>query len=149
MTPKVTPAALLTGVLLACSGNIAAAQAPGDTKAYFGRVYTLHTRGDGNCPSLDWHIVVGENNTLSGFIAADDRKAVFRVAGSFNPQAHTFQLAGTEIGGTRPGAVNGQLQSDGLLAATLGGLPVGAACQSKVMYIPWVTNSKASDGGGG
>jgi hypothetical protein len=151
MTLKLTPATLVTGALLACSGwNIAAAQAPGmapgDTKAYVGRVYTLHTARSGECPSLDWQIVVGENNTLSGLIGADDMKTVFRVAGSFNRQSNTFQLAGAEIGGNRPGAVNGKLQSDGLLAASLGGLPLGAACQGKTVYVHWVSPQETAGG---
>jgi len=140
-------AVAIAGALLSCVGwNGASAQAPGDTTSFVGRVYTLHTMWTGDCPSLDWHIVVGEGNTLAGLISTDNNKAVFRVAGAFNPQAKTFQLAGTEIGSGRPGAVNGKIQPDGRLEASLGGLPLGAACQGKSVSVQWVTAGNAAGG---
>jgi len=147
------PAAVIAGALLSCMGlNLASAELPGDTRSYPGRVYTLHTKAVANCPSLDWHIVVGENSTLSGMIATDNMAAVFKVSGKFNPLDRSFRLDGTEVSGPHPGtpgAVNGQVQSDGRLAATLGGLPMGAACQGKTVYLRWLSPAPGEGGEGG
>jgi hypothetical protein len=133
-------AGVMTGALLSCVGwGVASAQAPGNTPAVPGRVYTLHTAAVGGCPSLDWHIVVGANNTLSGMIGADDMKTVFRVSGTYDPNLKTFRLDGQEVGGTRTGAVNGAFQPETFnMAASLGGLPVGSACQGKTVYVKWL-----------
>jgi hypothetical protein len=138
---KLSTAVVVAGALVSCAGwNVASAQqAPGNTPATVGRVYTLHTKAVGPCPALDWHIVVGEKNTLSGMIGTDDMKTMFRVTGTFDPALRTFQLTGQEVGGTRTGAINGAFQPQTYqMAASLGGLPVGAACQGTTVYIPWV-----------
>ena len=138
--------AVMAGALLACAGwTVASAQFPGDSAIYVGRVYSLHTAPVGGCPGLDWHIVVGEDSKLSGMIATDNMQHVFNVSGQFQSN-RTFQLAGHEVGTNIPGALNGQVQSDGRLAVSLGGLPVGAACQGKTIYMNWVT-PKAAGGG--
>ena len=138
------PVAVMAGALLSCAGiGLASAQAPGDTAPSVGRVYTLHTAAvGGGCPSLDWHIVVGPNDTLSGMIGADDMKVVFSVTGKYDPVLKTASMSGKEISGPNPGApgaLNAQVQSDGRLAASLGGLPVGAACQGKTVYVRWTS----------
>jgi hypothetical protein len=142
------PATMVATVLISCMDvTIAPAQVTG--QAFAARVYSMHTNAVGGCPSLDWHIVVGENNTLSGMIGANEMKTVFRVTGSYDANK-AFHLSGHEVGGSRTGAVNGQIQGDGQMAATLGGLPVGAACQGKTVYVRWnnpVDNFTAGGGG--
>ncbi len=86
---------------------------------------------------MDWHLVRMANNTLTGMVGMDDMKTVFRVSGAIS--GANFTLNGTEIGGTRTGALNGQLQSDGRIAMTFGGLPGGSACQGKTVYIRFRT----------
>jgi hypothetical protein len=141
-------AAAMTALLLSCVGlNVAPAQVTG--QAFPGRVYSMDTPAVGDCPSLDWHIVVGKNNTLTGMIGANDMQTVFRVTGSYNAEK-AFHLTGTEVGGTRTAAINGQIQNDGQMAASLGGLPVGSACQGKTVYVRWnnpVDNFTAGGGG--
>jgi hypothetical protein len=150
MISRKIPAVAIAGALLSCVGwNIASAQtSPGNTPAYPGRVYTLHTPAVDDCPSLDWHIVVGEKNTLSGLIGTNDMKDVFRVQGTYDPALRTFRLDGQEIGGAhRPGAVNGAFEPTTFrMAASLGGLPMGAKCQGKTVYIKW--QEPALTGGG-
>jgi hypothetical protein len=34
-----------------------------------GRLYAFHSTAQGACPALDWHIVVGPNNTLYAAVA--------------------------------------------------------------------------------
>lgn len=157
MNFRKVPVAVMAGALLSCAGwNVGSAQPakplPGDVPATVGRVYSIHTAAVGGCPSLDWHIVVGELNKLSGMIGTDDMKVVFSVTGQYNPADKTFKLSGKEIGGSRNGAVNGQVQTDGRMAASLGGLPVGSACQGKTVYVQWQTAYDpygAAGGGGG
>lgn len=64
-----------------------------------GRVYTFHSRAQGGCPALDWHVVAGANNTLSGMIAWDDMKAMAHATGTLNMAAKTFQMTAHEVGG--------------------------------------------------
>src|SRR5690242_17148188 len=111
MSVRKFPAAVLTGVLLSFAGlNVASAQ-PANAWAQAGTTYTQHSSANGACPALDWHIVVGQNGALSGMVGADDMKTVFRVSGQI--AGANFTMNGTEVGGTRTGAVNGQIQSDG------------------------------------
>jgi hypothetical protein len=127
--------AVLMGALLSPVGwNVAPAQVTG--QAFVGRLYAFHTKAVGGCPALDWHVVVGENNTLSGMIGVNDMKTVFLVSGTYGAD-RKFRLDGKEIGGTRTGSINGQVYETGVMAATLGGLPVGAACQGKTVYARW------------
>jgi hypothetical protein len=142
------PAAVMAGALLSCTGWSVASAQVANGQPYTGRVYSLHTKSVGGCPALDWHIVVGENQTLSGMIGTDDMKTVFRTTGTFDPVAKTFHLQGKQIGGSRTGAVNGQIQGDGVMAASLGGLPVGSACQGKTVYVRWNSPVDAYTSGG-
>jgi hypothetical protein len=71
-------------------------------------------------------------------VGADDMKLIFHVTGSYDPQMKTLRLNGTEVGGTRTAAVNGAVQPDGRLAMSIGGLPVGSACQGKTVYLLWM-----------
>jgi hypothetical protein len=150
MSFRKASAALLAGGLVSFVGwNVALAQPMTSAKAAPGSVYSLHTAAVGGCPALDWHIVVGENNTFSGLVGADDMKVVFRVTGAMSGDHVNLKMTGQEIGGTRTGAVNGELQSDGRLAMTIGGLPVGAACQGKTVYIKWLNPYASGASGGG
>jgi hypothetical protein len=138
--------AVMAGALLAGVGwNIASAQVTG--QPFVGRVYTLHTKSVGGCPSMDWHIVVGDNNTLSGMIAVDNMKTVFRVTGSYEA-GKSFRLDGKQVDGNRTGAINGRIDPTGTMEATLGGLPVGSACQGKTVYVRWNNPVDNYDRGG-
>jgi len=53
---------LLAGTLaLASVSGVALAQGVPE-----GRLYTFHSRAQAGCPALDWHVIVGANNSLSG-----------------------------------------------------------------------------------
>jgi len=135
----------MAGALLSCLGwSIASAQAVGDAAAFPGRIYNLHTPAGGGCPSFDWHVIVGDNNSLSGLIGLDEMKVVFNVVGNYSSAAKSFQLTGTEIGGSRIANIKGQVQTNGRMAASLSGLPVDAACQAKNVSVQWVTAAQAS-----
>ncbi len=130
------PVAVIVGTLLSCTGwNAAFAQAAGTSGPVVGRVYVLHSNAAGECPSLDWHLVVGENNTLNGTVGANNMKTMFRVMGRYSADKTTFRLYGNEIGGTRTAVVDGKIMPDNKLAATIDGLPVGAPCQGKTVHV--------------
>jgi hypothetical protein len=90
-----------------------------------GRVYMFHSRAQGNCPALDWHVVIGPNNTLNGMIAWDGMKAIARATGSLNPTARTFNMQVHELGGQgRSATVDGTVRQDGWLVANVNGQDV-------------------------
>jgi hypothetical protein len=114
--------------------NVASAQVTG--QAFVGKVYAFHTKVVVGCPALDWHVVIGENNTLFGVTGLEDMKTMFAVTGTFDA-SRKFHLDGKEIGGPRTAALNGVVRENGVMVATLGGLPVGSACQGKSVYVRW------------
>jgi hypothetical protein len=135
MTFRKSRAAVVAGTLVSCVGwNVAPAQVTG--QAFVGRVYDFNTKAVGGCPALDWHVVVGANNKLSGMIGLEDMKAMFAVTGTYDA-SRKFHLEGKEVGGTRTAALNGVVRENGVMVATLGGLPVGSACQGKTVYVRW------------
>jgi hypothetical protein len=149
MTLRKLSIAVAGGALLSCAGlNIASAQAPATPWVTEGTTYTLHSKAVGGCPAMDWHIVRGPNRTLSGMIATDGMKRVFKVEGEIDKNGANFTMTGQEVGGTGTGALNGQLQSDGRLAMTIGALPVGAPCQGKTVYIQFHPAYNYSGGNG-
>jgi hypothetical protein len=81
---------------------------------------------------MDWHLVVQKDGLMSGMVGIDDMKTMFRLTGTYS--GANFHLDGKEVGGTRTGALNGQLQEH-KIAMTLGGLPVNSRCQGKTVYI--------------
>jgi hypothetical protein len=83
---------------------------------------------------MDWHVVLGPDNTISGTVGADDMKVLFRITGNYSPARLTFRMYGNEIGGTRTAVVNGTIMQD-RLKATIEGLPVDAPCQGKVVNV--------------
>jgi hypothetical protein len=88
--------------------------------------------------------VVLKGGVMTGMVGVDDMKTMFRLNGTYS--GANFQMTGQEVGGTRTGAVNGQLQNQ-KIAMTLGGLPVGSRCQGKTVYIQ--RREPAQFGGGG
>jgi hypothetical protein len=105
---------------IAVTSGVALAQ--GQQNVVPGSVLTVHTGARGACPALDWHIVVGQNNTLSAVIAWDDMKAVARGTGTVNMQARTFMLDVKEVGGQgRTAKIDGTVRQDGWFMAHITG----------------------------
>ena len=63
-----------------------------------GRVYMFHSRAQGSCPALDWHVVIGPNNTLNGMIAWDDMTDDCPRDRKPRPDGQDLQHAGARIG---------------------------------------------------
>ena len=103
-----------------------------------GRVYMFHSRAQGSCPALDWHVVIGPNNTLNGMIAwGDDMQAIARATGSLNPTARTFSMQVHELGGQgRSATVDGTVRQDGWLVANVNGQDVACTGISVQWFAP-------------
>jgi hypothetical protein len=140
MIGKVCTMVLAGALFSSAGGSIALAQQPtggigGQGAADWGlpgSVFSLHSSPAGDCPAMDWHIVVQKDGIMTGMVGVEDMKTMFRLNGTYS--GANFHLDGQEVGGTRTGAVNGQLQEQ-KIAMTLGGLPVGSRCQGKTVYI--------------
>jgi hypothetical protein len=99
-----------------------------------GRVYTFHSKAQGACPALDWHVVVEANDKLAGMISWDDMKAMARASGTLNMQARTFTMQAHEVGGQgRTATVDGTVRQDGYLVANVKGPKV--TCIG--ITVPW------------
>lgn len=108
-----------------------------------GRVYTFHSKAQAGCPALDWHVVVGPNNTLNGMIAWDDMKAMAQASGAVNMQARTFQMTAKEVGGQgRTATITGAVRQDGWLVANIKGPKID--CQG--INVPWFSPPPPSGG---
>jgi hypothetical protein len=92
-----------------------------------GIVYVFHSAPAGTCPALDWHIVMSDDNTLSGMIAWDNMKSMARVEGPITMEK-AFHLDAKEIGGAgKTAVVDGKLIPGWLLASIKG---PGIDCQN-------------------
>ena len=108
-----------------------------------GRVFTFHSRAQGGCPALDWHVVAGANNTLDGMIAWDDMKAMAHATGTLNPTARTFQMSAHEVGGqNRTATVDGSIRQDGYLVANVKGQNVNCIG----IVVPWFAATPSTGG---
>jgi hypothetical protein len=104
-------------VVVTATCNLALAQ----QVAPEGRVYVFHSKPAGQCPSLDWHVVVGDNNTLSGIVAWNNMKSMANVSGTIAPN-RSFTMNGKEVGGSgRTATITGVLRADGWLTANVKG----------------------------
>jgi hypothetical protein len=102
-----------------------------------GRVYMFHSKAQGSCPALDWHVVIGPNNTLNGIIAWDDMKAIAHATGSLDPTARTFSMQVHEVGGQgRSATVDGTVRQDGWLVGNVKGQDVACTGITVQWFVP-------------
>lgn len=131
--------AIFAGALasIVLCGPVSAQQAP------VGRIYVFHSTAQGSCPALDWHVVVGGNNALTGMVAWNDMKSIARVSGTVNMSAKTFAMTAKEVGGQgHTATISGVVRSDGWLVADIKGPNVN--CQGIV--VPWFVPSPTGGG---
>jgi hypothetical protein len=99
-----------------------------------GRVYTFHSKAQGGCPALDWHVTAEGDGSLSGMIAWNDMKSMAKATGTVNMQAKTFQMTAKEVGGQGATAnITGSVRGDGFLVANVSAPNV--TCSGIV--VPW------------
>jgi hypothetical protein len=86
-----------------------------------GRVYSFHSPAPvGRCNALDWHLVVGPDNTLTGMISWDNMKNISNVSGTVNLANRSFQANAMRPGG-RGAKIDGQITPEGWLIANIKG----------------------------
>ena len=123
---------------LTTSLSVASAQAPE------GRLYAFHSTAQGSCPALDWHVVVGPQNTLSGMLSWDNMKSVAHAKGTLNPTARTFVMQAHEVGGQgRSATIDGTVGQNGWLKASIRGPNVN--CTG--VDVPWFTPPPSGSSG--
>jgi hypothetical protein len=128
MKAPILLATMAAGAL--CGGamlNRAHAQVPPGT------LYVFHSRPQGACPALDWHIVVGETGQLSGMISWNSMQSMAHATGSISAN-RSFTMTATEVGGAaRTATITGQARTDGWLTADINGQ--GVACKGVTIPI--------------
>jgi hypothetical protein len=109
-----------------------------------GRLYAFHSTPTGACPAMDWHVVLGPDNSLVGFIAWDDMKHLAKVSGTLET-GRRFHLAAVEQGGAeRNGTVTGQVE-DTFIVASLQGTKTG--CDNQQISVPYFAGGLSGGGG--
>lgn len=99
-----------------------------------GKVLTFHSSASGDCPGLDWHIVIGASNKLTGMLAWDDMQHIVRVTGTAD-QDGNFRLAfQPTTGETGYGNIEGQFPDhNGWLTARV----TNAGCPLQNVSVEW------------
>jgi hypothetical protein len=87
----------VSSFIVCAAANVASAQTPGT-------VYVLHSAPAGSCPSLDWHVVMGTNDTLTGMLGWNDMKSMARLDGTITSDK-TFKMDAKEVGGAGKTAI--------------------------------------------
>ena len=117
--------ATVTVIAAAIAGGAAHAQAPAAKE----RVFSFHSDATSmSCPSLDWHVVVATNYTVTGMIGWQDMGAIARVTGSMDPKTKTYQLTANEVGGSRTATITGKIISPDHITANV--MAPGVNCQN-------------------
>ena len=131
---------IAAGLAIAATCGVASAQNLPE-----GRVYSFHSRAQGSCPALDWHVVVQSNGGLSGMIAWNNMQQMARAQGTLNASARTFEMKAVEVGGQgRTAEITGTVRQDGWLIANING--PGVAC--KGVNVPWGVQPPSQGGNG-
>jgi len=135
---------LIAGALaIAATCGVASAQVAPTQILPEGRLYVFHSRANGTCPELDWHIVVGTDNTLAGMIAWNDMKDMARASGTISANK-TFQMTATEVGGmARHAQITGVINALGWFIADIDG--PGVKC--KRVTVPFYPGNFGGGGG--
>ncbi len=125
---------LATGTLLAgAAWNGASAQVVMPE----GRIYAFHSPAQSGCPAVDWHLVAGANNTISGMASWNNMKTVATLSGSVNPTTRKFELVGKEVAPpNKSTTLTGTVRADGWLVIDIGPI-AGSTCSNKEIKVQW------------
>lgn len=119
---KLMQLAIAAALTLIGTATLVAQPAAPKTRIPEERVYVLHSKAVGSCPSLDWHIVSEPGGTLSGMIAWNNMQAMAKATGTVDRKNRTFSVIAAELGGQgRRAAIDGTIRSDGWLVANIRG----------------------------
>jgi hypothetical protein len=99
------------------------------------RMYILHSKAIGTCPSLDWHIAASADGSLSGLIAWDGMKWIAKATGRVDRENRTFSMTAVVIGAEeRKAAIDGQVRKDGWLIANVRGDRINCSAIAVPIY---------------
>jgi hypothetical protein len=105
-----------------------AAASPAVPQAPQERVFSFRSNATfSGCPSLDWHVVVQPDYTVSGMVGWQNMQVVARVSGTMDAQSKTYQLTAKEVNGKRTATINGTIISPDHITANIKG--PGVDCQ--------------------
>jgi hypothetical protein len=108
-------------------------------------LYSYHTEPVvGGCQGLDWHITVGKDNSLAGFVAWDQGKHMARLNGSIGKDRN-FEMNAEEVGGAgRKAMVKGSAGGTTINVQISGS---GTPCDGVNLTIPRVVGGLSGGGG--
>ena len=107
-------------------------------------LYAYHTGpAAGGCPGLDWHITVGKDDSITGFVAWDQGRHVAKLAGMLNKD-RTFQFAAEEVGTGKKATVKGSAGGTNIDVQISGS---GTACDNVTLNIPRAVGGIGGGGG--
>lgn len=133
-----------TLVVAAAASGLASAQPASVTNLPAGRLYVTHSAAGGGCPAVDWHVVVGPNNTLEGMVSWNNMQSMAKVSGDV--KNNVVHMTGKEVGGKeRTATVTGTLRPDGWIFADI----KGATVDCKGVAIPYFAPPPGGAGGSG
>ena len=108
------------------------------------QLYAVSTRPAGGCPGLDWHLTVGADNSLTGFVAWDHQTHMAKLEGKIN-RDRTFQMDAQEVGGSgRTATIKGTAGGTNVAIAISG---TGTPCDDVVLNVPRVSSGLGGGGG--
>jgi hypothetical protein len=128
--------AAATVIAIAIMGGTAAAQ-----KSQEPRIFTFHANASGECPDLDWHVVLAPDDTLTGMIGWQNMQLLVRVTGKLDRANKTFSLTGKEAGGNRTATVDGQVISPNHLIAHIKAPEANVDCPNVAAW-GWTPHEK-------
>jgi hypothetical protein len=136
---------MLSAKIASIALSMAALLSPALAQSGSAGLYAYHTGPVvGGCPGLDWHITVGKDDSLIGFVAWDQGKHMAKLAGSIKKD-RTFEMAAEEVGGAgRKATVKGSAGGNTINIQIAGS---GTACDGDNLTIPRVVGGLGGGGG--
>ncbi len=92
---------------------------------------------------MDWHITVGKDNSLTGFVAWDQGKHIAKLDGMINKQ-RTFEMNAEEVSTGKKAVVTGTAGGTTINVQISGS---GTACDGVNLAIPRFAGGMAGGGG--
>ena len=134
--------------VLACAAVALAAPAASalaQTATPQGTAYAFTTPASGACPSLSFHVVLAENNTLRGVIGWDNMASMAKASGTINPADTKFQMTAKEEGGqARTFNITGQIRADNWMTLNITGASLN--CTNLAVPVLWRPYQSGSGG---
>jgi hypothetical protein len=110
-----------------------------------GALYPFHSNPTGTCPGLDWHVVVGADNSVTGMVAWDRMKHFASLSGNLSPD-DSFRIEAAEVGGPIKATITGKVTPAHVTISING---TGTGCDGKTATINRAPPGSMVGGGDG